>query len=203
MLVIPRRRCCLERQQVLHLVEHLWRRDLRDAGHTLGAFLRVVMQRTARAGHLAADDDAGLLLSPFVPADAGGVDADDLRATQRSQVLRAGVVAYEDGAERQERIELVKGERLVHVDDLAALQRVLRQLALRDVALCEENHLHAKLVDDLRGQFGVVRPLGEFDARTAMQNDVVLVLGEAQGRQQAATEVLSADDPGAAVQPQG
>ena len=39
---------------------------------------------------------------------------------QRSQMLRAGVVADEDGAERQERIELVKGESLVHIDDLAA-----------------------------------------------------------------------------------
>ena len=36
-----------------------------------------------------------------------------------------------------------------------------------------------------------------------MQNDVILVLGEAQGGQQAATEVLPADDLGAAVQPRG
>ena len=169
----------------------------------MAAFLRVMIQRTAGAGHLAADDDAGLLLSPFVPADAGGVDADDLRAPQRGQMLRPGIVADEDGAERQQRIELVEGERVAQIDDRAAVQRGLRQLALQRVALGDEHHRHAELVVDLRGEVGEMRPLGEFDPPTAVQHDVILVLGEAQGGQQAATEVLAADDPSAAVQPQG
>ena len=48
-----------------------------------------------------------------------------------------GVVADEDGAERQKRVELVEGERLVQIDDPAAVQRVLRQLAPPGVAFRE------------------------------------------------------------------
>src|SRR5271168_183782 len=91
----------------------LLRRDIHDAGKPLPAFLGIVIDVAPGARDPAADDVASVLMTPFVPVLPGEEEVDDICAAQGCEMARAGIIADENRAERQQGIEVIERQPLV------------------------------------------------------------------------------------------
>src|SRR5689334_8674794 len=91
-----------------HRPKDFVRLDIGYTGKFLAAFFRIVVDVAAGARHPPADDVTAVLVTPFAPVVPRHVKVDDIGAAKRRQVARTGVVADEHGAERQQRVQIVK-----------------------------------------------------------------------------------------------
>ncbi len=116
----------------------------------LPALVGVMIELASRARDLPADDAAGHLLSPLVPVDARGMDADNVGSPQRGEVLGSGVVADEHLAEREKRVEIIKRKPAVKGVEPGVLRDLIRQFREEPGIVGHQEHLEGRLLQEER-----------------------------------------------------